>query len=433
MTKTLGLYAEEQVGIRDRLFLIGGLRTDQNSAFGTNFQRVFYPKVSASYVISDEEWFPRPRFLDQLRLRAAYGASGVQPGPNDALLYYTPAVTNVAATDQPGVVYTSLGNPNLRPERAGEFEGGFDTKLFGSRANLEVTYYSKRTTDALVGAIVPPIFGSYNTTQRSNLGSVKNAGLEVGLDAQLVSRRALGWNVGLNGSTNANKLVTLGTDAQGNPLPPQVASTYRNTPGYPLFGYWQRPYTFNDANHDGIITLNEITVADSAQFIGYSLPRYEASLTNRFDFANNRVHVNALFDYKGGNKLLNGTDRIRCQSRNNCREAYDKTAPLWMQARAVAVRESPSHTYYGFMEDASFVRFRELGVGLDLPPSLLHRSGFAKSASLNFSARNLHLWTKYTGIDPESNSDVGSTANLPSDFQAMPAPTYFILRLNVGF
>ena len=434
ISKTFGLFVEEVVGIRDRLFLTAAVRSDQNSAFGTQFQRVYYPKASASYVISDEGWFRRPAFLDQLRLRSAYGSSGVQPEPNDALRYFLATQTNVGLVDQPGVFYQTLGNEQLRPERATEFEGGFDAKLFGGRGTFEVTYYSKLTKDALVGAVVAPSLGTRATAQRTNLGSVKNAGLEVGVNAQVVSRRAFTWDVGVNGSTNANKLLTLGADAQGNPLAPQVFSTYRNQPGYPLFGYWQRRITgYRDANNDGILTANEISVADSNTFIGYSQPRHVVALTNGFGLFNNQLRVNTLLDYKGGHKLLNGTQRIRCQSRNNCYEAYDRSAPLELQARAVAVREDPSRTQVGYMEDAAFVRFRELGVTYAVPQGVLARALRGKSATLSFAARNLHVWTNYTGLDPESNAVAGGANNLPSDFQTVPPPTYYILRLNVGF
>jgi hypothetical protein len=78
--KTLGLYVQEQAGIHDRLFVTLAVRTDQNSAFGTNFQRVFLPKASLSWMISDESFFPRFNFLNSLPSRTAYGQSGVQPG-----------------------------------------------------------------------------------------------------------------------------------------------------------------------------------------------------------------------------------------------------------------------------------------------------------------------------------------------------------------
>jgi TonB-linked SusC/RagA family outer membrane protein len=431
-SKTLGLFVEEAVGISDRLFLTGGLRSDQNSAFGTQFQRVLYPKVSVSHILSDEAWFPKLRFVNQIRSRLAYGTSGVQPGPTDAIQFLSATSSNVSAIDQPGVVLSSLGNSDLRPERAHEFEGGLDTRFFGSRMTLDLTYYSKVTKDALVGAVIPPDLGTGNTTQRTNLGSVKNAGLEALLSAQVIDRRNFGFDLTVSGSSNANKLVSLGVDAQGRPLPPQVGTTTRNQPGFPLFGYWQRRYTYADKNTDGMITVNELTVDDSATYIAYSAPRFETTLQTGVDLFQHRLRVTGSFDHKGGFSLLNGTERIRCQSRNNCFGTYSKDAPLWMQARAVAVRESSGNTQFGYMENATFTRFRELTAVWTLPQGLLSKTG-AKDASLVFSARNLHKWTKYTGIDPESDSDAGSTISTQTDFQAAPPATYFIFRLNVTF
>jgi hypothetical protein len=189
----------------------------------------------------------------------------------------------------------------------------------------------------LVGAVIPPDLGTGNTSQRTNLGSVKNAGFEGLLSAQLLDLRNVSWDMTLSGSSNANKLLSLGVDASGRPLPPQVGATTRNQPGYPLFGYWQRRYTFADtAKADGIISANEIDVADSATFIAYSAPRFETSLSTGVDLFNRKLRINALFDHKGGFSLLNGTERIRCQSRNNCFGTYSKDAPLSIQARAVA-------------------------------------------------------------------------------------------------
>jgi hypothetical protein len=85
------------------------------------------------------------------------------------------------------------------------------------------------------------------------------------------------------------------------------------------------------------------------------------------------------------------------------------------------------------MENGTFTRFRELTAMWTLPQAIVSRAGVARDASLVFSARNLHKWTKYTGIDPESDSDAGSTISTQTDFQAAPPPTYFIVRLNITF
>ena len=430
-TKTLGVFAEEAIAIRDRLFLTAAVRTDQNSAFGTNFQRVFYPKAALSYIISDESFFPKPSFLNEFRIRAALGESGVQPGPNDALRFFSPAVYNLNAVDQPGVVFNALGNSDLKPERAREYEAGFDTKLLNNRLSIELTYYSKLTKDALVSNVIPPSAGSQATTVRQNLGSVKNAGVELSINTQILDRESFGWNVSFTGSTNANKLVSLGDST----IKPIVGATIRQMPGYPLNGYWQREIlTRDDLDGNGIITPNEVTVADSASFRGSSVPIYEASLTNGFDLFNRMVRINTLFDYKGGNKLLNGTERIRCQNRNNCRGLFDPSASLFEQARVVALRDNPARTQEGFMEDASFIRFRELSVTGTLPQRIASQLR-ASTASLTFAGRNLKKWTRYSGIDPESNADAGGggTLSAPSDFQTSPPPTFFTVRLNLGF
>src|SRR5262249_47948786 len=143
--KTLGVYAQEQAGFRDRMFLTVAARSDQNSAFGTNFQRVWYPKASLSWILSDERFFPQIEQGNQFRLRAAYGQSGVQPGATDALRTFGPSTVNLQNVPTAGLLETAIGNPNLKPERSGEFEGGFDVSAFSNRVHTELTYYSKKT------------------------------------------------------------------------------------------------------------------------------------------------------------------------------------------------------------------------------------------------------------------------------------------------
>jgi hypothetical protein len=261
-----------------------------------------------------------------------------------------------------------------------------------------------------------------------NLGSVKNAGLEALVNAQIVNRRQFGWDITYSASSNANKLVDLGSVPPIIGVPQAVMS---QKAGYPINGYWQRPITgYADANNDGIISLSEITVGDTAVFLGSSVPKYEMTLSNGFDLFNRVLRISGLFDYKGGLKNDNDTERIRCQNRLNCLGESDKTAPLFEQARVVALRDHASRTQAGYIEDANFVRFRELSVTYSAPQSLASRVFRSESASLSFAARNLHVWTKYTGVDPESSYGSGSAQN---DFQTASPPTYFTLRLNLGF
>jgi TonB-linked SusC/RagA family outer membrane protein len=431
LQKTLGLFVEEQFSVNDRLFLTAAVRTDQNSAFGTNFQRVFYPKASLSWVMSDEGFFPQTSWLNQFRLRGAVGSSGVQPGPNDALRTFGVVSTNIAQTEVAGLRTAALGNLDLRPERSREIEAGFDSRLFSERVNIELTYYDKTSQDALISQVIAPSAGSSASTVLRNLGSVRNWGYEALITTQILNSRAVAWDVTFNGSHNSNELVTLGNDAQGKPIPPIIGNTIQQRPGYPLNGYWQRPYTYADANNDGIIVPAEITVADSAIFRGYSQPRLELSLVSGIDLFNRRLRIQGLVDHKGGYKVLNSEQQFLCQQAVSCLETSTLNPPLYRQARAVAQRfKTPVTTLDGYIEDNSFIRFRELSVTYTLPDRWARQLVRAKGATIVGAARNLAVWSDWTGVDPEQNYSQGDTQ---ATLLTAGPPRYFTVRVNLRY
>jgi TonB-linked SusC/RagA family outer membrane protein len=431
-SRTLGAFLEQRVSFRDRLYLTGALRSDRNSAFGADFKTVFYPKLSASWIISEESFFPAPSWLSQLRLRTAYGASGVQPGTTDAVQYYVATRALGESGEMPGVVFSTLGNSNLRPERSAELEFGIDGNFWEDRISVELTRYDKTSRDALIARTLPPSLGTSATTRFENLGEVRNWGWEALLNARLLQRDALSWDVTLNGSMNDNKLVSLGG------VPPIIGSTIQQRQGYPLNGWWSRRLvSYGDKNDDKIIAYNadaaksEIVVTDTAEFLGYSMPRREAALSSGFEFFSGRVRLSGMVDYKGGHKIYNNTERIRCASRNNCAGLIDRNSSEFEQARTAMVRDHPSKSVAGFIEDGDFIRLRE--VALTLTPSGEWANKIFRGRSINatFAARNLGiLWTKYTGVDPEA---FGTTGDAPSSFQAFAPPSFFSFRLNLGF
>jgi TonB-linked SusC/RagA family outer membrane protein len=435
-TRTLGQFLEEALAVNDRLFLTAAVRSDQNSAFGTNFQNVLYPKFSASYVMSEERWFhvPANLHLDYFRLRLAYGKSGVEPGTTDAFQSYSSVLTNVRGGDVGGLTYSAIGNQFLKPEQTSETEAGFEARFFKSRFTVDYTYYSKVTADALISAIVAPSAGAASTV-RENLGSVSNKGHEISLTAQLFENRYAAMDITINGSINQNNLVSLGG------TPPQIGTTTQARQGYPLFGLWARRITgWNDKNHDGILTyssdptLNEVFVSPDTTFRGNSAPTQFLSVTPGFDLFNHQVRLTALFDYRGGNLYYNNTERIRCVSRQNCNGLMNPNASFQEQAMVVATRNDPSATLDGFFEPGAFVKLREISLTYNLPPSLASRTLKARSASVTLSARNVAKWTKYRGVDPENDFTASNNgSNNPSDFQTFGPPTYFIARVNIGY
>ncbi|GAC1642478.1 MAG: SusC/RagA family TonB-linked outer membrane protein [Chloroflexota bacterium] len=430
--KTVGIFVEQAAAVGDRLFLTAAVRSDQNSAFGTAFQRVFYPKFSASWMISQEPFWKAPPWATSLRLRAAYGQSGVQPGPVDALRFYSAGTTNINAADAPTVTYASLGNPDLKPERSGEFEGGFEAQLLDGRLAIDGTYYNKRTNDALIAAIVPPSYGIV-PRQLSNLGAVRNSGFEFQVSAVPADRTWLRWNLTLQGSTNSNQVLDLGG------TPPQIGDATRVVVGYPIGGLWARPILgYEDKNKDGILTYsadpakNEVFVGDSAIFRGYSAPRYQATLTSSWEILQRALRIQTLLDYRGGNKWFNDTERLRCQ-RPNCQGRNFPGAPFALQAANIARLEHPANTLDGYFQDGAFVRLREVSVQYALPQATAERLLHGRSASVSLAGRNLALWTHYLGTDPETAYNITSATDVPADFQTLAPPTYFVFRINLGY
>jgi len=432
-SRTLGAFIEQRIAFRDRLFVTGAIRSDRNSAFGADFETVFYPKLSVSWVISDEGFFPNLGWVDQLRLRTAYGASGVQPGTTDAVQYFVPTSTVGESGEAPGVVFSTLGNSKLKPERSAEIEFGVDGTFWNNRISAELTYYTKTSTDALISRVLPPSLGTSATTRFENIGEVRNQGWEGLLRARLLQRDNFAWDVTLNGTTNKNEIIRLGD------VPSIVlSSTQQHREGYPMYGWWARRLeSWEDKNGNGIIeynddpALSEIVVSDTAEFHGYPTPRYEVALTNGFEFFQGRVRLDAMVDYKGGHLVYNNTERIRCANRNNCRGLIDPDAPFFEQARTIAVRVHPSRTVAGFFEKGDFIRFRELSLSVTPSDGWITRYLPGRTVTATAAVRNLGiLWTDYTGVDPEA---FGTTGNAPSEFQAFGPPTYFTFRLTLGF
>jgi len=413
-TKTWGYYAQEQVALRDRLFLTAAVRADQNSAFGTNFQKVVYPKFSLSWIATDEPFFPKIKGLDQLRFRSAYGASGVQPGATSALITFTSTTVNQpqiavtpTGTDTPGLRGSALGNPNLKPELSAEFEGGFEARVLNSRMNIDITYYSKQTRDALISQNIAPSAGPSSTTVLKNLGSVKNAGIEATIHATLADNRMFGWDVMLSASHGSNKLVSLGVDAAGLPNKTIGTGSLRDSVGLPINAYTYRAFHYTDANKDGYITTNEITVDQNISYTGYSSPRDIAAISNGFDLFDRKVRINSLFDYKGGGLLVNTNLAFQCNNTpKSCQDISTLNSPLERQAAALAMSgpfTGQSTTPVGYTETLQFWRFRELSATVSLPQKIAKDWLRAESAALTFAGRNLHTWTKYRGVDVEEN------------------------------
>ncbi|HEY4303857.1 MAG TPA: SusC/RagA family TonB-linked outer membrane protein [Gemmatimonadaceae bacterium] len=431
---TLGEYGSEQLAWRDRLFLTGGVRADRNSAFGTQVSWAYYPSASLSWVVSDESFMRDhvPSWVDQVRLRTAYGQSGQRPAFRQAETYLNSSSVASGSTEVPAVVIGGTGNQDLKPEISIEDEAGFDASFFGNRLGLEYTHYHKITRDALVAAVLAPSLG-VSASQYVNLGRNLNSGNELTLRWKAFDfARGPALDFTFAGSTNSNKLLSLGQDATGKDLPSIIFNPQRFAKGYSLGGYFQQKYNYNDANGDGIISRSEVTLnpdtSTAAEYLGSVLPTRTLSVTPNLTYKS--IHLSALVDARGGNKLFNYTEAFRCTTSafQNCKAVSDPSSSLSEQARAIAYQTYA--TYAGYIEPAGFTKLRVVSLGLNLPSALLQHSGFS-AGTVTLSGHNLKTWTNYSGYDPELN---GLQSNFTTqDFLTQPPVRTWTVRLDFNF
>jgi TonB-dependent SusC/RagA subfamily outer membrane receptor len=428
--KTLGLFAQTQASLRDRLFVTVGMRSDQNNSFGPNQRWAHYPKASVSWVLSDEAFFPRAAWLDQFRVRGAYGASGRQPGLTSAFKSYRPTIASLGGVDQRGLVGDQVGNPDLEPERSGELELGLDARVFKGRVNLELTYFDKKTTNAITLAPLAASASPASLAIPVNTGSVTNSGFEAVVTAQLVDRRAVAWDVTVGAShwTNTvDRIGAMGTLKLGNTW---IAE------GYPINALFFRPYSYADANNDGRIQATEVVVDTTMRFSGYQVPRDLVSIQSGLELFARRLRINALFDHKGGHNVFDASSAYLCQQFRSCPDESNPEASIADQARSVANRYGTTvagRTYAtaaGYLSNGRFWRLREVSANFALPDRITKRVMRADRASLTAGVRNLAVWTSYRGVDPESSFGAG---DLQTDFMTAGPPRYYNLRINLHY
>jgi len=422
--KSLGLFAQEQVGWQDKLFVTGALRVDNSSVFGDDVKQLYYPKLSASYIISDESFFQGRRWLDKLKLRAAWGQAGNAPDPFAAVRSYTLVVSVDANGNRvPALVPASLGNPNVKPERGNEIELGFDAEAAGGRAGAEFTFYNKTTNDALMLVPNQPSTGFPGGTYQ-NIGKINNRGVELMLTAIPIQRNGFSWESRLGFSHNANKLVKFGYN-QSELLIGVTTYNQRNVEGYPLGGFWV---------HDPVPDGAGGFTAGPARFLGAADPTREASFGNTFTFLRD-FRLYGLLDYKGGFFLTNQTDWSRCVA-GVCKEVNDPSVPAATVAMLTADLSVNDALY---TQPADFIKLRDLSLSYDLPRAFVERFGGQRGA-LQVAAHNVAiLWTKgYEGLDPEVNfsGTNGPTSywNLSRiDLWSLPNTRRFTVSLDLAF
>lgn len=424
---SVGFFVQEQLGWRNRLFVTGAVRVDDNSAFGQDFSVVVYPKLAVAYTISEEPFF-NVSTVDQLKLRAAWGQAGNSPEPFSADQTFGATTVTLADGSTASAIRTdAFGNPNLQAETGQELELGFDASLLGGRVGVEATYYNKRMNDALVPIPVAPstgFGGPGNRNRLENLGTIANRGFELSLSGTPVSTRPVSWDVRLTASTNQNELVSFG--GRDEPIDfGSFAIVQRHIQGYPLAGYWARDVVRDESGRPLLNARGQAMLDDSLFYVGSSTPTREVSLTNTVTLLRN-VSLYVLTDYKGGYYMWNALQYVRNRTDQNTFEINNPDA----DPADVAARKTLNYTL-PYIQKADFVKLREVSVSYSLPTSLIRRLG-SDQATLQLAGRNLAIWTDYGGADPELNFSNDATF-ARADYASVPMIRKVVASVNLSF
>ena len=408
--KTVGLYVQEQASWKDRLYLTAAVRGDDNSAFGKSYAATYYPKFSASWVLGEEPFFKRFSQLSALRVRAAWGKAGQQPDAFAALRTYAP---EAGQGGTPTLTPQNLGNPDLKPEVGQEIEAGLDGSLYSDRINVELTWYSKKTKDALVQLPALPSLG-FPGVQYRNIGEIANRGWELDLSGDVLRSNNADVRLGLKFSRNSNEVVTL-----GGPRYLVMNATFGqyHVPGSPLGAIYHRRVT--SAQLD--IVNNQPRVSNMmcesgplvpgtnfskegggpsvpclqapAVYWGSALPRWEGSATATVTLFRN-LQLFGLVDFLGGNTILSGDIRASLLSFRNQRAILEMKDPILFAYDVLDTRRQTGIIKGGW------AKLRQVSATYTLPPSLL-RAVKVSRATATVSAQN--FWTIWV----EQKSDFG--------------------------
>ncbi|WP_194768164.1 SusC/RagA family TonB-linked outer membrane protein [Tamlana sp. I1] len=448
----------------DHRYLAGvTYRIDGSSRFSKNNRYIGFPSFSLGWRASEENFLENVSWIDELKFRGSVGFTGIdgtsgyygnqgqyqllRSGSGSILTYLDSEILEVV---QPN-------NPNLKWELTRTLDLGVDLSLFKDKINLTVDYYHKNITNLLYSSAVPWYQGY--ALQQQNIGDMENKGFEIALNTQNIATANFQWTTNFNISRNTNKILKLnfeGSDATGAAL------------GYKYFAVGESAGQFFLYDWDGVnpLTGNPLwnypdgsqsevppaTLSNSSQYrkpMGDALPDFFGGLTNTFRYKN--WELNSFFSFSSGNQLYNGTKALQytytTSDANNLSPdildywkivGHETDIPKINNASIVsngsggAVDYTVGRDSDRFLEDASFIRLKQIGLTYYLPQDWL-QSHLIESASVYIQGNNLLTFTKYSGLDPEVSA-FGSSALLSGyDELTMPQIKSCSVGINIGF
>lgn len=463
---------------KGRYVLNTSIRVDGASPFAANRKYGVFPSAAIAWNLEQEEFMKGVTFISNTKFRASYGETGSQAiGPYSSLSQYSSGFYEMGPGGDGAVVNTgifpnTIANPNLSWERTRQFNAGIDFNTARDRLVISFDYYNKVTSDLLQPRKVPTQSGV--GTIIDNYGTMRNRGVELSIQANIVQKKNVTFSTRLNISRNVNTLIDLGDrtqsdyvningnllggvsgiltpgeevgrffgyrvaglsqksdfDADGNPTFPTFEGPRPpGSKGTPFLGHW----IYADTNQDGIVN------ADDREVLGKSTPDFTFGWT--YDLTWKNFAVNALFTGSVGNDVLNLTNFYINNGVVDFGGVGFNQSEEWYRKRYTEANQHNDPKYPGIqrgiasgdinstmLEDGSFARLKMLSLSYTFP-----RLGPVKNPRLFVTGTNLWTLTKYTGFDPEVSSYAQSLLQQGIDYGAYPSQRSYTIGFSCNF
>ncbi len=462
--RTYAGFFDAAVDYKSMVFLGVTGRNEWSSTFGSKKNNFYYPGVNMAIIISEMLKFPK--WFSFAKVRAAYAESGISPSPYSSKTYYgtpiyTDGFTNGLTFPYLGnngyAISNSIGSTALKPERVKGQEYGVDLRFFEGRLNLDVTYYSQKTIDILVARPVAPSSGF--SSLFSNSGQMSNKGWEIMLTGTPVERKNFRWDIGVNWAKNTSKVLSLAEGVKEV----SIESAFTSIGSYAIVGQpygafygskWQR-------NADGklIIGANGLPVVDPiSQNLGNPYPDWLAGIRNTLTYK--KISFSFLWDIRKGGKIYNGTNmrmnNVGTSKESEAREqtyvidgvksaGKDPNTGLEIASTTANTQVIDGRNYFRnylgdglgtgsaaeyAIQDGGWVRLRDISLSYRL--DLSGKVKYVQYLDFSVSGRNMLLFTKYKGVDPET-SLTGAGSNLQGfDYFNNPGTKSIFFGIKLG-
>lgn len=445
---------------KNRYLLTATIRSDGSSRFGAKNRFATFPSVAAAWRVSEENFLSNNKLISNLKLRASYGKSGNNNIGNYSALASINAGSYVFGNNIVTASSVGLANPFLTWETSDEMDAGIDLGLFDGRLNFVADYYNRKTKNMLLNNVIPTITGF--SQQLVNAGNVQNAGVELSLGGTPIQTKSFTWNINMNVAINRNKVLSLnqnndkilsGTN-DGNPTHVTlVGKPIGQFFGFILEGVYsakdladpsvakypsatEGSVKYKDLDGDGKIT----DVLDYTN-IGSPYPDFTYGMNNSFSFK--RFDLNIIVYGQQGGLVVNGL-RQTVDNLQGFFNVSEEWVNRWRSPQqpgdgihSGVITNTPSlgHRFSTlWLEDASFLRIGNVTLGYNIPEKWMQTSRFIKNARVYFTVQNLATFTKYSGGNPQGQSESQTNVLNPGfDMTSYPLSRTTSFGINLSF